>query len=81
MISTSFEPRGRKSQIVPHVNIITPLVIYTSEDLKPHPFGGAMVQTVTGNLLEISSAMRIEIFKGVKRIIFLLNIFETRVGR
>jgi hypothetical protein len=38
---------------------------YTSEDLKPHPKGCYMVQTVTGNLLEISSAMRIEIFKGV----------------
>ena len=36
---------------------------YTSEDLKPHPpVGGAMVQTVTGNLVEVSSAVRIEIF-------------------
>ena len=38
---------------------------YTSEDLKPHPVGGAMVQTVTGNLVEVSSAERIEIFNGV----------------
>jgi hypothetical protein len=38
---------------------------YTSEDLKPDPLWGAIVQTVTGNLLEISSAMRIEILKGV----------------
>jgi hypothetical protein len=40
-------------------------VFYTSEDLKPHPKGVAMIQTVTDNLLEISSAMRIEIFNGV----------------
>jgi len=26
---------------------------------------GAMVQTVTGNLVEVSSAVRIEIFNGV----------------
>jgi hypothetical protein len=43
---------------------------YTSEDLKPHPIGGAMVQTITGNLVEVSSAMRIEIFNGVKCPIF-----------
>jgi hypothetical protein len=29
------------------------------------PLRGAMVQTVTGNLVEDSSAMRIEIFNGV----------------
>jgi len=46
---------------------ITPLHIYTSEDLKPHPLRGAMVQSVTGNLIEVSSAVRIEIFNGVKR--------------
>ena len=39
--------------------------IYTSEYLKPHPAGGAMVQTVTDNLVEVSSAVRIEIFNGV----------------
>jgi hypothetical protein len=40
-------------------------IIYISEDLKPHPLRGAMVQTVTGNLLDISCALRIEIFNGV----------------
>jgi hypothetical protein len=29
------------------------------------PRRGAMVQTVTGNLVEVSSAVRIEIFNGV----------------
>jgi len=40
--------------------------IYTIEDLKPHPLRGVMVQTVTGNLVEVSSAVRIEIFNGIK---------------
>jgi len=39
--------------------------IYTVEDLKPHPLRAAMVQTVTGNLDEVSSAVRIEIFNGI----------------
>jgi hypothetical protein len=35
------------------------MVIYTSEDLKPHPKGGVWFQIVTGNLVEELSAMRI----------------------
>jgi hypothetical protein len=38
---------------------------YTSEVLKPLPYGVAMVQPVTGNLVEVSSALRIEIFNGI----------------
>ena len=38
---------------------------YTSEDLKPHPKGVLWFKVVTGNLQEISSAMRIEMFKGI----------------
>ena len=34
------------------------------------PLRGAIVQTVTGNLVEVSSAERIEIFNGVKRPLF-----------
>jgi hypothetical protein len=39
---------------------------------------GAMVQTVTGNLVEVSSAVRIEIFNGVniKKIYFLYYYLE-----
>jgi hypothetical protein len=40
-----------------------------------------MVQTVTGNLLEILSAMRIEIFKGVKKVdpkLYLLKKVEPK---
>jgi len=37
----------------------TPLKIYTSEDLKPHPLGGDWFQIVTGILAEVSSAVPI----------------------
>jgi hypothetical protein len=39
--------------------------VYTSEDLNPHPPRGSSYKCGTGNLLENSSAMRIEFFKGV----------------
>jgi hypothetical protein len=43
---------------------------YTREELyqrrfETAPIRGAIVQTVTGNLVEVSSAERIEIFNGV----------------
>jgi hypothetical protein len=58
-------------------------MIYTSEDLKPHPIGGAMVQTVTSNLVEDSSAMWIEIFNGVKIKYLVINgeKEKTRIPR
>ncbi len=40
-------------------------LFYTSEDLKPHPTGDAIIKSVTGNLVEESSAMPIEFFNGV----------------
>jgi hypothetical protein len=40
--------------------------IYTGEDLNRHPLQGASCKSVTGNLLEESSAVRIKFFKGVK---------------
>jgi hypothetical protein len=40
-------------------------MFYASEDLTPTPLLGAIVQIVTDNLVEVSSAVRIEIFKGV----------------
>jgi len=58
--------RGHNLEDLNSMSRFTPFLIYTSEDLKPHPFGLDMVQTVTGNLLEISSAQQIEIIKGVK---------------
>jgi hypothetical protein len=40
-----------------------------------------MVQTVTGNLVEVSSAVRIEIFNGVKAMVHiqLRNIFKMKL--
>jgi hypothetical protein len=60
--STQFLRKIRKGKTkCPQCHIID---LY-QQRFEPAPLRGAMVQTVTGNLVEDSSAMRIEIFNGV----------------
>ena len=61
--------------------LFTPFHIYTSEGLNPHPCGGALYKYVTGNLLENSTAARIEFFKGVKRRLYMIISIEYIIPR
>jgi hypothetical protein len=45
--------------------------------LKPHPYGGALVQTVTGILVDVSSAVRIYTSEDLKCPILILQGFKS----